>query len=75
MDPTKEVPLEHAQRGINVRGLTRVGLGSFHAGGMQAGLRSGGVEFLSENIDLRQLRSQLDGTALPVQSEPEGDDP
>lgn len=66
MDPRHEVPLANAQRGINVRGMTDVGLGSVHPGGMQTGLRSGGVEFLSENFDLRWLGARLEGKAQPV---------
>jgi hypothetical protein len=66
MNPTREVPLANAKLGINVRGASGVGLGSVHPGGMQAGLRSGGVEFLSENMDLRYLGARLEGRAFEV---------
>jgi hypothetical protein len=60
MDPHHEVALADAQLGINVRGFSGNGLGSEHPGGMQAGLVSGGVTFLSENIDLAELAKRLE---------------
>jgi hypothetical protein len=52
MDPHHEVPLANALLGINVIGMTGIGLGSDHTAGMHAGLVSGGVELVTEKIDL-----------------------
>jgi hypothetical protein len=62
------VPLANAKRGINVRGFSGIGLGSVHPGGMQVGLRSGGVDFLSENHDIGVLGARLEGKAAVVES-------
>ena len=62
MDPTQEVPLATAKLGINQDEVSELGLGSVHPGGMLAGLRSGGVTFLSENIDITTtLPAYLEG--------------
>jgi len=63
MDPTHEVTEADAKIGINNSyGSTTAVLGSNHPGGMQVGLRSGGVTFLSENFDLALFAELLEGT-------------
>ena len=39
------------------------GLGSYHLGGMNAGLRSGGMRFISQTIKPEELQGLLDGSA------------
>jgi hypothetical protein len=60
MDPTQEVSLATAERGINVAGAN--GLGSDHERGLHAALLSGAVRFLSMDIATDELRALLEGT-------------
>jgi hypothetical protein len=61
MDPTSELAESIACLGINRR--EKDGIGSPHPGGLNVGLRDGGVRFIPETIELPSLRGLLDGTA------------
>ncbi len=63
MDPTSDLTEVVASQGVNLRDDTTDGLGSPHPGGMNVGLRTAGVRFISETIASDVLRGLLDGTA------------
>ena len=56
MDPTSEITQEVAEKGINKE---KDGIGSVHPGGVNAGLFDGSVRFISETIDLKQLKALI----------------
>jgi hypothetical protein len=61
MDPTQELTFAEACLGINRDGVG-TGLGSHHTSGMHIGLRSGGIRFISQNIDRQDIPALLEGT-------------
>ena len=59
------LPLEKAQFG-DKRDKSFDGLGSYHAGGINVGLRSGGMPFITESINPEVLQGLLGGTATAL---------
>jgi hypothetical protein len=62
MNPNFDVSFENAIQGINRKPDTPKAIGSKHAGGCNNGLRSGGLMFLSESINLLLWENLLKGT-------------
>ena len=56
MDPANEITQEVAEKGINKE---KDGIGSVHPGGVNAGFFDGSVRFISETIDLKQLKALI----------------
>jgi hypothetical protein len=62
MNPTQEIPLSLAVRGINTPGATD-GLGSEHERGLHMAFRSGAVEFVIDDTSHDELQGMLEGTS------------
>ena len=65
LDPTKELSETDAAKGINVdnaSGRIPLPMGSEHPAGSQFGFRDGSVNFLSEQIEVKDLKNLLRGT-------------
>lgn len=67
MDPSRDIPQDTADAGINAGGGRRGGISSHHPGGANFGLRHGGCQFLSETIDAETFRALLRGESEGIE--------
>ena len=63
MDPRQKILKQDVLPRLNRGTGNYSGLSSHHAGGINAGLRSGGVNFISDSIAEDALRQKIEGTA------------